>query len=130
MIEWGSRLWPEACKQIPDVVRQGPGRLMLQQCEEFTVLERPAAELERELLEMIVKVCKVEDPVPEDISPDDLLLGPDSVLGLDSLDAVEIAVAVEGRYKVRIGAEENSRRVFRSLRTLADHIRNERRIKV
>jgi acyl carrier protein len=100
---------------------------MLQRREEFTVLEGPAAELEKELLEMIVKVCKVEDPIPEDISADDPLLGPDSALGLDSLDAVEIVVAVEARYKARIGADENSRRVFRSLRTLADHIRSERR---
>jgi acyl carrier protein len=99
---------------------------MLLQGEELTVLDDPGLELEKELCEIIVKVCKVEDPIPDDISPDDPLLGPDSPFGLDSLDAVEIVVAVEGRYKVRIGADENSRRIFRSLRTLADYIRTER----
>lgn len=94
--------------------------------EEPTVLNEPGLELEKELLEMIVKACKIEDPIPDDISPDDPLIGPDSALGLDSLDAVEIVVAVEGRYKVKIGADENTRRIFRSLRTLADHIRTER----
>lgn len=90
------------------------------------MLDQPGLELEKELIQMIVKVCKVEDPIPDDISPDEPLLGPDSALGLDSLDAVEIVVAVEGKYKVKIGADENSRRIFRSLRTLADHIRAER----
>jgi acyl carrier protein len=87
------------------------------------LFEEKGLELEKELLEMIVDVCKVEDPVPVDISPDDPLIGPDSVLGLDSLDAVEIAVVVEKRYNVRIGVDESSRVVFRSIRTLADHIR-------
>jgi acyl carrier protein len=91
------------------------------------VLDKPGLELEKQLMEAIVEVCGIEDPIPDDISPDDPLLGPESVFGLDSLDAVEIVVAVEVRYKVRIGADENSRRVFRSLRTLADHIRSERK---
>lgn len=85
--------------------------------------EQKDLELERELLEMIVDVCKIPDPVPDDLSPDDPLIGPDSVLGLDSLDAVEIAVVVEKRYHVRIGVDESTRVVFKSIRALADYIR-------
>ncbi len=79
--------------------------------------------LEKELLELIIKVCNILDPVPDDLSFDDPLIGPESVLGLDSLDAVEIVVAVEKKYHVRIDAQETSRKVFRSINTLADHIR-------
>ena len=79
--------------------------------------------LEKELVEMIVKVCNILDPVPDDLSFDDPLIGPESALGLDSLDAVEIVVAVEKTYHVRIDAQETSRKVFRSLKTLADYIR-------
>lgn len=79
--------------------------------------------LEKELIELIVKVCNILDPVPDDLSLDDPLIGPESVLGLDSLDAVEIVVAVEKKYHVRIDAQETSRKVFRSINTLADHIR-------
>ncbi len=89
------------------------------------MLKQDGFELEKELLKMIVEVCRILDPIPDDISPDDPIVGPDSAFGLDSLDAVEIVVAVEARYKVRIGADEASRRVFRSLRTLADYIRME-----
>jgi acyl carrier protein len=89
------------------------------------LFEQQGLELEKELLEMIVDVCKIPDPVPDDFSPDDPLIGPDSVLGLDSLDAVEIVVVVEKRYHVRISVDETSRVVFRSTRMLAEYIRRQ-----
>ena len=79
--------------------------------------------LEKELVELIVKVCNVLDPVPDDLSFDDPIIGPESTLGLDSLDAVEIVVAVEKKYHVRIDAQETSRKIFRSINTLAEFIR-------
>lgn len=85
--------------------------------------DQKGLELEKELLDLVIEVCNVLDPVPEDFSPDDPLIGSDSVLGLDSLDAVEIVVVIEKRYNVRINVEDTSRKVFRSLRTLADYIR-------
>ncbi len=78
--------------------------------------------LENELWEMIIAVCNVLDP-PENMDVDAPMIGPDSPLGLDSLDAVEIVVAVQKRYDVRIGAQDSSREVLRSLATLADFIR-------
>ena len=80
-------------------------------------------DLEKELIEMIIEVCNITDPVPEDLSPDDPLIGSESPLGLDSLDAVELVVAVEKKYNIRIGSQERSRKIFRSLKTLANYIR-------
>jgi acyl carrier protein len=108
-----------------DLREHGTISLNLQH-ERTPVLNDNGLKLEKELLDMIVEVCRILDPVPDDMSPEDPLFGPDSVFGLDSLDAVEIVVAVEARYKVRLGADEASRKVFRSLRTLADYIRAER----
>jgi len=82
-------------------------------------------QLEGELQELIVVACNIED-APEEVEPDAFLIGPDAPLGLDSLDAVEIVVAVERKYGVRIGGQDTSREVLRSLRTLADFIRRER----
>ncbi len=79
--------------------------------------------LEKELVELIAKVCNVLDPIPDDLSFDSPIIGPDSALGLDSLDAVEIVVAVEKNYHVRIDAQETSRRIFKSIHTLAAFIR-------
>jgi len=81
-------------------------------------------QLERELQELIVSACNIEDP-PAEVEPDAFLIGPEAPLGLDSLDAVEIVVAVERKYRVRIGGQDTSREVLRSLRTLADFIRRE-----
>jgi acyl carrier protein len=79
--------------------------------------------LEKELVKLIVKVCNVLDPVPDDLSFDDPIIGPESTFGLDSLDAVEIVVAVEKMYHIKIDAQETSRKIFKSINTLAEFIR-------
>ena len=76
--------------------------------------------LEKELGDLIVKICNVSVPLPN--AP---LIGPDSPLSLDSLDAVEIVVAVQKEYGVHIDAQETGRKVLESLRTLADFIRKQ-----
>ena len=81
--------------------------------------------LEYELAQLIIDFCNVEDVVPEDITHDTPLIGPDSPFGLDSLDAVEVVVAVQKTYGVRIGGEKTSREALQSLTTLADFIRRE-----
>ena len=85
--------------------------------------------LEKELVEMIVGVCNVLDPVPDTLSFTDPIFGPESPLGLDSLDAVEIVVAVEKMYNIRIDAQETARKVFRSFTTLAEFIRKQKAAK-
>lgn len=86
-------------------------------------LTNPA--LEQELQQLIIASCNVLDP-PKELMADAPLIGPDSPFGLDSLDAVEVVVAVQREYDVRIGSQETSREVLQSLRTLADYIRRER----
>jgi acyl carrier protein len=78
--------------------------------------------LEKELLELIIDICRIPGESPP-ITPDTPLIGPESPLGIDSLDAVEIVVAVQKKYHVRIDAEKTARQVLQSLRTLADFIR-------
>ena len=80
--------------------------------------------IERELAEIIFKVCGITYSKPSDLSPDDLLFGPESTLGLDSIDGLEIAITILQRYNVRIDNQGKSLQVMRSLRTLADFIRN------
>lgn len=82
--------------------------------------------LEYELAELIIDFCNVEDVAPEEISPETPLIGPDSPFGLDSLDAVEVVVAVQKTYGVRIGGEKASREVLQSLTALAEFISRER----
>lgn len=54
------------------------------------------------------------------------LAGPESPLGIDSLDAVEIVVMVQNRYGVRIESMESSRLVLENFASLLDFIRKNR----
>ncbi len=84
-------------------------------------------DLEQELARMIMELCKVEaggsqTPFPRET----FIIGPLSPFGLDSLDAVEIVVAVQRSYGVRIPTDERGREVMETLGSLADFIRGER----
>ena len=83
--------------------------------------------LEHELLALIIDLCNIEDILPENVPVDAPLIGPESPLGLDSLDAVEVVVAVQKDYGVRIGGKSSSREVLQSISTLADFIRKKRK---
>ena len=82
--------------------------------------------LERELVEIIFEICDVKDHTPEELGREDALIGPDSPLGLDSLDSLEIVVAVGKRYGVRIADQHSARKVLVSLGTLSDFVQEHR----
>jgi acyl carrier protein len=79
--------------------------------------------LEKELLTTIVDLCNVQEDVPDDFPMDAPLVGPDSLLGLDSLDAVEIVVMVQDVYGVRIDTQDQAREILATIESLADYIR-------
>jgi len=76
---------------------------------------------ERELAKLIVDSLSLENVKPESIDPEAPLFGGD--LGLDSIDALELALAVSKRYGVQLRSDNpDNRRVFGSLRALSGHI--------
>ena len=80
---------------------------------------------ERELARLIVESLHLEDVRPEDIEPGAPLFG--TGLGLDSLDMLELSMAIEQKYAVKLRSDDpDNEKVFASLRTLAAHIRQKR----
>ncbi|MBP0466942.1 acyl carrier protein [Roseomonas sp. PWR1] len=80
--------------------------------------------LEAELARLIVEALHLE-AAPEDIDPEAPLFG--EGLGLDSIDALEIALAVSKRYGFQLRSDdERNHRIFASLRALAAHIEKQR----
>lgn len=79
------------------------------------------ATLKRELKQLIIATCNKETS-PDDIADDVSLLGPESVLELDSLDVLQINVALQQRYGVRIDDGKHARRVMTSINALADFV--------
>lgn len=77
--------------------------------------------LKHELKELIIRACNKEAS-PDDVADDAPLIGPLSVLELDSLDVLQINVALQQRYNVRIEDGKHARRVMKSIDTLADFV--------
>jgi acyl carrier protein len=81
--------------------------------------------LHGELKKLIVEALMLEDVRPEDIDPEAPLFG--EGLGLDSIDALELAIAIDRRFGVKIEAEdERNKEIFRSVASLARHIEGSR----
>ncbi len=77
--------------------------------------------LEAEIKKLIVEALMLDDVTPDEIETDAALF--DEGLGLDSIDALELAIALDKTFGVKIKAEdETTRDVFRSVKTLAEHV--------
>ncbi|HID82457.1 MAG TPA: acyl carrier protein [Chromatiales bacterium] len=74
--------------------------------------------LELEIGQMIVDALNLEDIVAEDIDPESPLFR--DGLGLDSIDALELSMAVSQQYGFQL--RSNDKQIFASLRSLSEHI--------
>jgi acyl carrier protein len=77
-------------------------------------------ELKAQLKQLLIDELHLADVKPADIDDAAPLFG--AGLGLDSLDALQLAVAVEERFGVRIGDEAEGRKAFASIDALAAHV--------
>jgi acyl carrier protein len=80
-----------------------------------------AHDLQEELKGLIVEALMLDDVKPEQIESEAPLFV--EGLGLDSIDALELAMAVEHRFGVKFGSDdEQNRRTFASVKSLAEYI--------
>ena len=83
----------------------------------------PQTAEQKELAELIVGALNLEGVDPAGIDPDAALFG--SGLGLDSIDALELALEISKRYGVQLKADdEDNKRIFASLRALSDYVQS------
>ena len=79
------------------------------------------SEFEREIAAMIIEVLNLEEIAVGDIDPESALFN--EGLCLDSIDALELSLAVSQRYGFQIKADDaDNKNIFSSLRALAGHI--------
>ncbi|CAM7585019.1 MULTISPECIES: phosphopantetheine-binding protein [Enterobacter] len=78
-----------------------------------------------EIKNLIISTLNLEELTPEDIDTDAALFG--DGLGLDSIDALELGLAVKNQYGVALSAESDEmRQHFYSVATLAAFIHQQR----
>ncbi len=80
--------------------------------------------LKTELKKLIVEECDLTVD-PGEIGDDEPLFGSDANIGLDSIDALQISIAIDKKYKITITDSKETRRVMRSINTFADFIQPE-----
>ena len=70
----------------------------------------------------LIKQLNLEDVEPSDIDPQEYLFDADSELGLDSIDALELIVLLDKEYNIKIKNQEEGKKIFHSLTTMAEFI--------
>ena len=81
--------------------------------------------LKQELKQLIISSLDLEDVKVEDIADDEVLFG--EGLELDSIDALELGIAIKKKYGVTFSAEnDDNKKYFKSVDTLAQYITEKR----
>ena len=80
-------------------------------------------ELKNEIKDLIIKSLDLEDLTTDDIKDDEPLFN--DGLGLDSIDALEIGMALQKKYNLKIDSDkEDNSKNFYSVSTIAEYVRS------
>ena len=82
----------------------------------------PTDELKLEIKKLIMTTLSINDIDPKDVDDEKPLFGGDNTLTLDSVDAIEIIMAIQRTYGIRIADQALAREVIRSVNSIAQFI--------
>ncbi|KPV94985.1 acyl carrier protein [Pseudoalteromonas sp. P1-9] len=84
-------------------------------------------ELKNKLKQLIVEECDKEDEIEwQEIEDDAPLFGNDSKVGLDSLDALQLALIIKQNFGIRVESSKESRKDLYSINTIVALIEREK----
>ena len=83
---------------------------------------KTAAELKREIKELIMSTLSITDVNPDEVDDEKPLFGGENALTLDSVDAIEIIMAIQRTYGIRIADQNLARQVISSINSIAGFI--------
>jgi acyl carrier protein len=84
------------------------------------------SKLVQEIKELIIDCLDLEDTAPEDIKTDEALFG--TGLGLDSIDALELGLAIYKKYEIKLDSHsQQTQEIFSSVANLASYIESHRK---
>lgn len=77
--------------------------------------------LKNKIKALIIESCELEMEI-EQIEDDVPLFAAGSTLELDSIDALQISIAIQNTFGITISDSKQMRRIMKSINTFADHI--------
>lgn len=81
------------------------------------------SELKQHIKQLIIQECDKEDEFDwQELEDAELLFGGDSRIQMDSLDALQLSLALQQRFGVRIEGARDGRRVLASVNSIAEFI--------
>ena len=82
----------------------------------------PAMRLEDEIKNLIIDSLNLEDILPDDIKDDEPLF--EGGLGLDSIDALELGMALKKKYNISVSKDKDkNKQYFYSVKNIAEFIK-------
>lgn len=83
--------------------------------------------LEQELKQLLIRECDKEDDIDwQSIADDEPLFGQQSRIAMDSLDALQVSLALQQHYGVRIEGAKDGRRILNSIASIAAFVRQKK----
>ncbi|MDA3953400.1 MAG: phosphopantetheine-binding protein [Bacteroidales bacterium] len=86
--------------------------------------ENVGTDLKADIKKMIIETLNIEDVTSEDIGDELILFGGDNTLGLDSIDAIELVMALQRDFKVRLDDQNLAREVLVNVNSIANFIQS------
>jgi acyl carrier protein len=82
--------------------------------------------LKTEIKELIIQTLNIKN-IPSEQVPDSVpLFSPENILNLDSIDGIELVMAIQDKFQVRIADQNVARNVLESVDSIADFLVREK----
>jgi len=86
----------------------------------------PSDELKMEIKNLIMSTLNITDVDPMGVDDNEPLFGGNNVLTLDSVDGIEIIMALQRQYNIRLNDQNLARHIIQSINSIADFVASEK----
>jgi len=82
--------------------------------------------LKTEIKELIIQTLNIKNIRADEVQDSVPLFSPENILNLDSIDGIELVMAIQDKYQVRIADQNVARNVLESVDSISDFLVREK----
>jgi acyl carrier protein len=90
------------------------------------MMEPEVTTLKTDIKELIIQTLNIKNVSPDEVQDSVPLFSKENILDLDSIDAIELVMAIQDKYQVRIADQNVARNVLESIDSIAEFIIREK----